>query len=368
MRIFAGEFRVFSLSRSIEGARIDPAFASITVPLSPGSSNISQTFYVVLACGFFIVFCDFLRRRGPIAGESALRIAAFVNIVLGIIDMAQLDAVLAPFRTAAYTLANEQTMAGFPRVIGGFSEPSSFGTASAVFFAYFTSAYFQSRTMRDALPAVLSGFFVIVSFAATGIFAMGVACLILGFRARSVLRGGQSKDFLLLFSAITFVLVAIVALLVATTPLVDIAYNTFDRLVLAKADSMSGLERRAWAEGGLLAFRETWGLGAGVGSLRSNGMLPVFLGSVGIPGTLAYIVFLWYSVGLSAPVSDPVMRRIYLSARLGVVAKLSADFLSSTVPDPGLLLMAVAATALIAREKARRPVHLAGSTQVQGSA
>jgi hypothetical protein len=369
VRIFAGDFRVFSLSRSVEGVRIDPNFGSITVPLAPGGSNISQTFYLVLACGFFVVLYDFLRRRGAIAGENALRIAAVVNIVLGFLDLLGFDSLMAPIRTATYTLANEQMMGGFERIIGGFSEPSSFGTASAIFFAYFTSAFFHSHKLKDLFPALLNAFFVIASFAATGMFAAFMVCLVLLFRGRVVFYGRHSRDFVLIAAAMGLIGLAAVALIMALTPLPDVIADVFDRMILSKADSMSGLERKAWAEGGIHAFVQTWGLGAGVGSLRSNGLIPVMLGSVGIPGTVAYFVFIWLSVGRSAPVSDLVMRRVYLSARLGVVAKLSADFLSSTVPDPGLITMTLAATALVARQSAlaRQPVREASDLGLQPS-
>src|SRR5690606_2854494 len=54
VRLFAGQFQVFSLSRTVQGARIDTAFASVLVPLSPGGSNLSQSFYILLAFAVFV--------------------------------------------------------------------------------------------------------------------------------------------------------------------------------------------------------------------------------------------------------------------------------------------------------------------------
>ncbi len=51
VRLFSGEIMVFSLSRSAGGVRVSTAFLWGKVWLSPGSSNISQTFYIVLASG-----------------------------------------------------------------------------------------------------------------------------------------------------------------------------------------------------------------------------------------------------------------------------------------------------------------------------
>ena len=73
--------------------------------------------------------------------------------------------------------------------------------------------------------------------------------------------------------------------------------GVISRLILEKSDSKSGVERLAWAMGGLEALRDSWGLGVGMGSIRGNGLVFVALGSVGIAGTLCLGVFLGWPSG-----------------------------------------------------------------------
>ncbi|PZX56279.1 hypothetical protein LX76_01308 [Cereibacter changlensis] len=350
VRLFAGQFQVFSLSRTVQGARIDTAFASVLVPLSPGGSNLSQSFYILLAFTVFVAFGHSLRRRGLTLADTAMRLAASVNLLLAAMDLAGLDAVLATVRTASYTLANEQTMGGFARVIGGFSEPSSFGATSAAFFAWFVMAFRSSRRWSDLTLALLSLLCTVASFSATGLFAAGVVSLwVAGIAALGLLRPTSGKAMSRSLIAAGILLCGLCLLLVLT-PLPDLLQDLFRRIFLEKSGSMSGLERKAWAVSGLNAFWQTWGLGAGAGSLRSNGLAPVLLGSVGVPGTLAFVTFLWLTLGRTRPAGRA--GAIYRSAQAAALAQLCSAGISGTVPDPGLLLVLCCAVGAAAREAA----------------
>lgn len=352
VRLFSGQFEVFTLARSVQGVRINPFFPSVPVPLRPGSSNISQGFYILLSFLVFLTFKDSLRRRGIAWGDRALVIAGTVNIVLALMDMARLDPILAQVRTAAYALANEQTMAGFARVIGGYSEPSAFGAASAAFFAYFTAAFIGRRRGRDLALGAGNGLCTIASLSATGLFAMGVAGLLIILTALPSMLRPQQR--LIVIGSIVGICLFVsgICLLLAFTPLPDLATSLFERIFVAKADSSSGLERKAWALSGLAAFRETWGLGAGAGSLRANGLVPVVLGSVGLPGALALAAFLWLAVGRSWRGAEA---GTFQAARAGVVAVLAGASLSGTSPDPGLLMITFCAIACAIREHPEAP-------------
>ncbi|RMH38543.1 MAG: hypothetical protein D6688_14900 [Alphaproteobacteria bacterium] len=142
--------------------------------------------------------------------------------------------------------------------------------------------------------------------------------------------------------------VAATSLALAVTPLLSVMAETFQDLVLSKPQSLSGLERKAWALSGFRTFVETFGLGAGLGSIRSNGLVPVLLGSVGLPGTLLFAGFAWTALAGSARGLSGLRRRVLLSARLGGLAQLAAMFLSGTTPDPGLFLVTMAAMASVA--------------------
>lgn len=355
VRFFQGSFLVFPLSRGATGVRVDPNFPAVMAPLAPSNANLSQTFYIVIACAFFIAFCQWMRQAGPGSGERLFAWAAGINIVLGVLNIAQLDVVLGWVQTATYSLHDQQTMAGIRRAIGGFPEPAPFGLMSAVFFAYFISAWSFSHRLRDFLLAFLNAAFVILSYSTTGFAALAVVVVVLSLRFLFGLHVKTERSRTSLKIAGYFGAAAIATTILVLTPALSIFVDLIDRLFLSKLDSLSGQERSAWSEAGLDAFFQTWGLGAGAGSLRSNGMLPVMLGSVGLPGTITFLAFLWLTIGRSVrPVTDPVRRRIYISAQTAALAQLTGMMLSMTVPDPTLVLIVCCALASVARETARR--------------
>lgn len=363
-RLFQGEFLVVPIGRNATGVQIDSRFPTIFSPVGPSNSNLSQTFYILIAFGFFGAFCGWLRRNGAVAGERLLVLAASLNIVLAMLNLLQLDAVLAWVQTATYTLHDQQTMGGFRRAIGGFSEPAPFGAASAAFFAYFAQSWAKSFRMRDFVIAACSAAFVILSYSSTGFAALGVVAALFALKTLpGILARSQRRHSLIRVIGFALGLAMLVAV-IGATPVLGTLIDLLDRLFLSKLDSLSGIERSIWSAGGIDAFSNTWGLGAGAGSLRSNGMLPVMLGSVGWPGTLAFVLFLYLSLGRpAAQIADTSLRRIYLSAQMAGVAQLTALVLSMTVPDPTIMLMATCAIGAMAREQALR----ASRTAPQGA-
>lgn len=350
-RFFEGAFLVYPITRGATGIQVSPHFPSVMAPMARSSANLSQTFYIIIAFAFFVAFCSWLRRTGPVAGERLFALAAGLNIVLGVLNLVEADFILSWFQTATYTLHDQQSMGGLRRAIGGFSEPSSFGAATAAFFAYFASAWAYSYRPRDFFLAFANGCFVILSYSSTGFAALAVVCCIFALK---LLLGIQMKRErrVTIFAIIGFfAALAVLAAILASTQVLYLLIDLMDQLFLSKLDSLSGQERSSWSESGLNAFYSTWGLGAGAGSLRSNGLLPVLLGSVGLPGTLAFFAFLWFAIGRSSRgISDPQMRRVYASGQVAAVAQLTAMALSVTVPDPTLLLIICCAMAAVARE------------------
>lgn len=346
VRLFAGETMVFSLSRGDTGVKVSTLFSWGKVWLSPSNSNISQTFYVVLAFGFFVVTTQVLARHGTALGARCMAVAATVNLALGLLDLAALDALLSFVRTASYSLSNEASVHGIPRIIGGYSEAASFGAASAMFFAYFASSVTYSGSLRDAVLALGNGIFAALALSSTGIIALGVVLCVLALRtlsnAPATVRPSRLFTFAVLLACAALAMASVMALTTAPEMIASVIAD----LILDKSQSSSGLERTAWAMGGLEAFRDTWGLGAGTGSLRSNGLLFVLLGSVGIIGTTAFAAFLWYSFGGRALHGQEATLS---NARVAALATIVSMLLAATVPDPGIPLILLAAIAVSAK-------------------
>ena len=350
VRLFAGDFLVFPLSFDLKGTRISPYISSTMKPLAPVNSNISQTVYALLSVFFFISVADVFRRRGPRLLEQGLVWGAGLNILLGILDLAGLDGLLSLIRTADYALGNELRVFGLPRVIGGFSEASAFGAFSAALVGYFGASYLMSRKGRHGLLAGGNLFFACFAFSSTGFAALAVVALLILLHARFFLGRGLSRGFGHWLVIGLAVAVIVVSVAVITTPLLDTAGDMAIRLFLQKAGSRSGLERAAWARSGFHAFEQTWGLGAGMGSLRANGLVSVLLGSVGLPGAVLFCAFLWTSVGPVLPIRNQTGTRMFYAARVGTLTYLSAMMVSGTAPDPTLHLVSFAAIAAVARK------------------
>ncbi len=351
VRLFQGQFLVFPMNVSSTGIKVSWLFPSTMRPISPGNSNISQAFYILLSCGFFLAVVFVARRRGIQFIESGLVWAASINIALGVLDLLQLDTVLSAIRTADYTLANEQTLSGIARVIGGFSEPAAFGAFSAAFATYFTMSFLISGRRRDGVLGLLNLVFACLALSTTTFVGLAAAAVLVVLHSRTFLNAKLSRTSGHAFVICAALFVCALCLVVLFTPALEVSAGIFERLFLQKRDSLSGLERGAWTSAAVGAFFETWGLGAGVGSLRGSGLFSVLLGSVGLPGTAAFLAFLYFALGRAAGFSDPDTFKAFYASRVCALTILASYAVSATVPDPTLILVLFTAMAVVAREQ-----------------
>lgn len=349
VRFFEGRFLVFPMNVSSTGMVVSIYFQSTMSPVRPSMSNLAQTGYIVLACAFFIAALGVFLRRSALLGERGLAAAAGLNIALGFLDMLSLDSLLSVIRTADYTLLNLHEFNGFPRVIGGFSEAAGFGAASATFFAYFTMAFLMQRRRLHAVLGLGNLIFALLSLSSSGFIAVAMAVIVILIHIPVYLGRGMSRTFAHWFVIIVSLFLAAGCLLLLMPGVVASVESVLDWLIFSKAGSESGIERSAWARAGLQAFSETWGLGAGAGSLRANGMVSVLLGSVGLPGALAFAGFLVVSISGGRRIKAADERRMFFAARVTALTLLAALLVSATSPTPTYFLIVVAAMATSAR-------------------
>lgn len=354
VRLFAGEFLVFPMTVDQLGISVSIFFPSTMKPLAPNNSNIAQAGYILLSSLFFLYMCHVLLKRGPHLVMAGMIWAAGLNIALGVMDMIGLDTVLAVIRTADYTLNNEQTILGIPRVIGGFAEAAAFGPVAATLFGFFSMAYMLERRTRDAALATGNGMLAVLSFSTTAFAALFVAVLLLVLHTRHVFGSGVTRTFGHLLVAGLALIVFVAGVAVLTTPLMDLVDGLITDLFVEKSQSASGLERGAWARAAFSACVETWGLGAGAGSLRGSGFASVVLGSVGLPGALMFMVFLWAALGPIPSAGLPIHQLTMLfAARVAALTCLSAMMVSATTPDPTLFLIVTLAISAVSRQVGR---------------
>ncbi|UYV35713.1 hypothetical protein N4R57_11585 [Rhodobacteraceae bacterium D3-12] len=352
VRIFQGQFLVFPMNVTYKSTQVSVFFPSTMLPLQPSKSNIAQSFYILLSCGFFLATVFVMRRKGTRIVEAGLSWGAGLNVFLGFMDYLGMDALLSFVRTADYTLANEQTVAGIARIIGGFAEASVFGAASAAFAGYFIMSFLIGRRAWDAALGLGNLIVAVVALSSTAFLGLGIAAILILLHARTFLSGTMSRTAGHLFVIGGAGMMIAICVLFLVSPAMDMASDLFDRLILSKQGTLSGLERAAWARAGIDAFYNSWGLGAGVGSLRGSGLASVLLGSVGLPGTIAFLGVVYFSIFRPIKTNDAEIFRTYYASRVCALIILATMFISATVPDPSLLLSGIAAVAVVSRENA----------------
>jgi hypothetical protein len=345
VRYFSGRFLVFPVRLQAGGVAVSNFFPSTMELVHPTNSNISQTLYIILSCGFFLVATELFRQRGLRWGEIGFFYAGALNVIAGLLDFAKLDNLLSVVRTASYSLLNNSEQSGFARVIGAFPEASAFGSISAAFFAYFFMSFLIRRKPLDGLLALANFAFSLLSLSSSGIVALVGAVMIILLHLRVYLGKGITREYAQSLVILTAIAISVLCLLLIATPFDALVQKVLDELIFNKSTTLSGLERGAWAQSGFDAFFETWGLGAGAGSLRSNGMIAVLAGNVGVPGTIAFACFLWFSIGTTPEFFDSDARRVYYSARVSALTVIVGMLLSGTVIDPTLFLITLAAMA-----------------------
>ncbi|MEM8728773.1 MAG: hypothetical protein AAGF79_02555 [Pseudomonadota bacterium] len=334
-RVFAGMTDIFGLSREVNAERI------ISVPLGPSSGNVTQTFYMILSAICFLAVATLYRIR-PDEGAvlTAMIVCTCVNFGLGLIDVLSsfvgLPELLDPIRTANYAMATQHTMAGIKRMVGGFPEASAFGAFSVLLFGFWLHYWTISARSRLVTAMFAMTAFCVLRSTSSGAYValiglLGVYSLwLLGVAAK----GAFSRRVAgLLVWMIVGTWVCGVGVVMAYN-LVPGVTEFLDDTLLNKLDSHSGIERMSWNIQAWKNFTDTWTIGAGLGSVRASNWLMACLGSLGLIGTLAYVIFLVSMFRM--PANTGVAQRDHLIQALKVACLAQIIAAMPTAPTPNL--------------------------------
>lgn len=360
-RLMTGITEVFTLSRGVAITRL--------VPLAPSSGNITQPAYLMASALLFLLVYDAVRANLRL-GFSLIAVIAGVTAAFALLDMVSLylplSAVWDQIRTANYAIMPTQTIAGIKRVIGGNPEPSSFSTNAVCLFGFYASLFLSGNQQRHLLAA--AGFLVLtlLALASTGFVALaavGVA-LAAGSGLRFVKLGIGRRVLTVALIATPFAAAA--ALILVNTPAAtDLIDRVLQQLIFGKLETSSGEERLTWTRQGFQNFMDTYGLGVGLGSNRSNGLVAVVLSQIGAPGAILFAAFLATSfmrslTRTSAQTLDPAAG-LFRAARTAAFAVLVAGMASGTRVDLGPIWFTMVGVAVAAHEIAaeRRRAALA---------
>lgn len=365
-RIFAGMVQVIPLNL------IGDYF--VKVPLFPRSANLNQSIYFIgNLCAFLFVF-------GMMKSPGMLKKAAGAGLIICAANMA--IAVLDSFtfaigqpnlldfmRNAGYSQLFGATVMGLKRMTGSFTEASAFSAMAVGLFA------FAFRLWRGGVYTKWSGplsialaLGVVLAFSSTGFVAFGVYFIVtysmnLVSNEGSGVAGAQSRR--MFFVSLAPIGALAIAVLVALRPdLLDPVVELFDSSIVTKLSSASGQERMAWNLSGISNFFNTYGLGVGLGSVRTSSFLVSVPANLGLIGVLLYGAF-FYQLFLSANGQrwgriDPESEQIVAAARSSCFALLIAAAVSSSTMDLGLIFhimagIACSSPAYFLSQNARRP-------------
>ncbi|MEM6938793.1 MAG: hypothetical protein AAF509_01545 [Pseudomonadota bacterium] len=288
-RVFAGATEVFTLVRQADGATL------ALRPLSASGSNLGQLIRFCLAGLAFFVALWAIAVSGRHADHvrHGMIAATLLHIALSIVDLATpyLNAsLLSPIRNAYVAVLDDQLLLGVRRLIAGFPEPSAFAIFTIALYGFWLRFWFTAP--RPLLPGLLVLLLAALLIRSTSSAAyIGIALytalfFLWQFRAVFWRRGAM-----LFYLAALFCLPALsgaVALIYAFVPSVS---ALFDVIILEKLSSASGTQRMSWNLQALQNFEDTFGFGAGIGSLRASGWPFAVLGSMGLFGLALYLWF-----------------------------------------------------------------------------
>jgi hypothetical protein len=344
-RVNAGLTEVFMLIRQGEGATL------AVRPLHATGSNIGQFLRFLLAAfGFLAAALVMMRFAAPGRIMQAFVVASGVHIALALLDLTGPLTGLNPLehlRNAYVEILDHQTLNGLRRLIGGFPEPSAFAIYTIGLYGFWLRVWFGTPRSFLAFAMVLGMMALLIRSTSTAAY-FGLCLytmLFMLWQARMVLRGGQRA---VLCIALTAVLPLVICGAVVTYFMVPALGDFLDTIIFDKMQSASGNERWSWNMQALRNFTQTYGMGAGIGSLRASGWPFALLGSVGALGAMLYAWFLGATLRASHTDGDTVAA--VQSACLAVL------LLSFTIlPQPNLGMVFFVMAGVVAGVRLRRP-------------
>lgn len=362
---------VFFVAYGVIGAMILPRLfhdSLLVTPLRPNptrdlfavealkftNQNVTVAVYFVAtllaACGGYIMALD---RRAELAVPKAAAAIATVHAVLGLLSVVlknQLDWFFSFFRNGFYAQL-DQSVGDIARMNGIFAEPAIYAVYGFSWFVFLAELWLRRvAPQRTGPAAALLGIALLLSTSSTAYLGLAGYALILTVR------------FLLVPGAVTVrqvVVLSGMALLLASTGLgLAVAFpevgakivEVIDKVTVGKIDTESAVQRAFWAKQGFSAFIASNGLGIGPGSFRSSSLITAILGSMGVLGTIAFLVHLgrafmplhrstWTGGGDTATA-------IGAAASWTSVIMLIPPSFSAASPDPGMLWGAFTGLAL----------------------
>lgn len=205
---------------------------------------------------------------------------------LGVIPRISLIEKLVYSNTASNSLVYYAT--SFPRSLlqnqfySSFMEPSYLsGFLGAIFYYYISKFIKEKHILKNGIKTILTFCMVVISFSTTAYAVVALACLI------CLIQFNKDKRIIRALG---------IGLLAIFTSIVIInSFGLWEKIIrssIEKFNTNSAMIRNTWDEACIQAFKDTIGIGVGYGNLSGSGFAFTLLGSIGIIGSLSYLLFI----------------------------------------------------------------------------
>jgi hypothetical protein len=346
-RIFAGQTYVFPVRIFLN---------TESLPLEPTMANLTQSIYFIADFMTFALLYGYAGSlyANKVIGNAALTCVA-LNLIFVVLDLATYwtgtSALLSFIRNATYSVMSEAEMFGFKRIVGFFVEASSFAAATLGYFAFtFRLWLLGVRPLLTSSLSFLSLTALIFSTSATGY--VGLAGFMLVSYVQTSLRAAQrplTPQMLGFMVGGPFVVLLVAIAIAMNADASRYVQTLLDEMLLNKMNTASGMERSAWNEVAMQTFFDTFGFGAGLGSLRASSFPIALLASFGLLGTTIFGLF-FISLLFSRPAQQnglTMQEATRQAAKSTCIAWLITATVSSSLTDLGVPFYAFAALACL---------------------
>ncbi|MGO4441511.1 hypothetical protein [Rhizobium sp. RAF56] len=355
-RIFEGATLVYSLARN------DQIRGIVSTPLSPGTSNLTQSAYLLGSLACFAIIAAYGRLGGAAVMARALTLAGAICIFFAIADVVTYQTntadLLSVIRNANYRMLNDGEIQGFKRIVGSFPEAGTFGYFALALFTFVLMLGLESFPVPFLTPVAFAlGIAIVLCTSTTAYVASAItALMVLGFCVVRILRGKGTSRHLTYAVACVFALPLVIMALMLIPSVWESISDLAHATLTTKLESQSGEERMRWNAQALGAFGDTNGMGAGLGSIRASSFIVALLANVGVPGTILFVIFVYSLIRSAAKRkhSNGVEGVVGLAALLSCLAQITAATISASAVDLGPLF---AITAGLAAAYGLGPLH-----------
>jgi hypothetical protein len=355
-RLLADSMAIYPLGAS------EYAPTGSTVPLGPVSSNLTQSIYLTgdLVCLAVVIGVASVR-GGLTAVTNAVLACAVANVVFAFLDLAtyftNTQWLLDFIRNAQYVLHVEEEVVGLKRIVGAFPEASSFSQHTLGLFGFVGTLWaFGYRPAMTGILALSLVVLLVFSTSSSGLAGTPPALIIIYFTAFRRFGIGPTHPYR--SAALLCAPLAIVAVLLAAQfdPEVSRPVRDYlDELIFNKATTASGIERNEQNRNAMENFYDSFGLGVGLGTVRTSSFPVALLSNVGVPGTALYILFAVTAFGFRRGVPGTVQANIRSAARNGCLCSIVGWTISGPTVDQSLLFYILAG--LVCAEPERTDEH-----------